>query len=494
METSLEEKEKKLELLLARKKYESSLPHLYGFPFYTWARKFFESTNQINLLCSANQISKSSTQIRKCIDWATDQEKWKSLWRTRPQQFWYMYPSVDIAESEVTTKWIPEFLPKDEMKDHPVYGWQKHNKSGYVDYIKFNSGVYVYFKTYSKDEQVLQSSSVHSMFLDEEPPADIVDELMLRLVANDGHFHAVFTATQGQEFWREAIEESGKNRRFKTSFRQQISMYDCLRYEDGSPSPWTEEKIERIKASCKSEAEILRRVYGRFVVDTGLKFPAFSRTKNVIEPIKVPHDYRYFVGVDAGSGGENHPSAVVVVAVSPNFDKAYVVRGRRFDGMVTTNTDLIMLVDQILAEENISPDAIYYDYAAVDLGNMAGQMGKPYVTAEKAHAIGEQIVNVLFKNQMMSCFRIDELEPLYLELCSLKMDTPKRKASDDFCDALRYAVSKIPWDWSKINAQPQATPKPETEIDRRKKRFLVYEEAKYDVDDEISFWEDLANG
>jgi len=74
-------------LLQEKRKIQALLPHLYSWPWYPWARAFFESRNKINLLCAANQISKSSTQIRKCIHWATATELWPSLWKTTPRQF-----------------------------------------------------------------------------------------------------------------------------------------------------------------------------------------------------------------------------------------------------------------------------------------------------------------------------------------------------------------------------------------------------------------------
>lgn len=481
----LQEKEKKLELLKAKEKFEQSLPHLYGFPLYKWAKDFIESTNKMNLISASNQVSKSSTQIRKCILWATDQSLWPKLWRTRPWQFWYMYPSGPIAEVEFETKWKTEFLPRDEMKNHPVYGWEAHNKNGVVQNITFNSGVNVYFKSYSQDASDLQASSVHAMFCDEEIPSSLVQELQARLIATNGHFHAVFTPTLGQEYWRQAIEETGKNRRFKDSFRQQISMYDCLKYADGSPTMWSEEKINLIKQGCKSEAEIQRRVYGRFVLDEGLKYPSFSRQNNVIERIPIPKDYRVFIGVDAGSGGDNHPTAITFIAVSPNFDRGYIFAGRRFDGMTTTNSDIVQLVDNMCAEYNVIPDAIYYDYAAVDLGTIAARMGKNYIPAEKSHAIGEQVLNVLFKNKMLYGFQDDELESLYLELTSLKQDTAKRNAVDDFIDSCRYASSKVPWDWSTINALPLEEQKIKTEIDYRRGKFFDYEEERIDISDDI---------
>ena len=91
------------------------LPHLNtarelgGMPFYPWMRKFYESGERINLLTAANQIGKSSIQIRKMINWATNPRLWEKLWPNSHHnvaQFWYLYPTLDVATIEFQKKWI----------------------------------------------------------------------------------------------------------------------------------------------------------------------------------------------------------------------------------------------------------------------------------------------------------------------------------------------------------------------------------------------------
>ena len=62
-----QEKLKRIKEMEERIKLREGLPFLHGWKWYSWARAFFESQNQVNLLCAANQISKSSTQIRKAL-------------------------------------------------------------------------------------------------------------------------------------------------------------------------------------------------------------------------------------------------------------------------------------------------------------------------------------------------------------------------------------------------------------------------------------------
>lgn len=489
------------------KQLEDELPHLYGWKWYPWARSFFESKNRVNLLCAANQISKSSTQIRKMIHWATAQHIWPTLWRTRPRQFWYLYPSKDVATAEFETKWVTEFLPRGTMKDHPVYGWEAKYQHGQVHRIIFNSGVTLYFKAYSQDVHKLQSGTVHAMFTDEELPEELMDELLFRLEAVDGHFHQVFTATKGQEFWYRAIERVGKKDEvFKDAFKLQVSMYDCLEYEDGDKNtPWTREKIAKAKAMCKDEATVQKRVYGRFAVDEGRKYAAFSRQRNVREAFKIPSDWLIYSGVDIGSGGTGgHPAAFAFVAVKPDFTYGAVFKGWRGNKTeVTTSNDI--LHKYRAARGKMKPIAQYYDHAAVDFKTYAARLNESFTKAEKGQELGVELLNTLFKMRMLDIFDIDELEGAANEFSSLLSSTPKNKAKDDFIDAIRYAITLIPWDFAaaaelykddvkEIEEEPKVLDGHQfTDWEREKSRtkMLAHKEVEDYMEQEIAEFNDL---
>lgn len=482
-----------LKLREAQLELIEGLPHLHGWKFYPWSRKFFESTNRENVLCAANQISKSSTQIRKVIHWATAQDLWPSLWPRKPLQFWYLYPTYTVATIEFKKKWVPEFMPRGKFIDDPIYGWKAEIKNGVVVAIHFHSQVSVYFKTYAMDVQDLQTGSVDAIFLDEECPEAILAELHMRLVAKGGYFHAVFTPTLGQEVWRCAIEEIGKKAEtYKGASKQQVSMYDCLYYEDGTRSPWTVEAIQRAERACKSDAQVQRRIYGRCVSDEGLKYPAFERKKNLIDGDgQPPRDWDIVVGADVGSGGsDNHPSAITFIAVSPDRQKGVVFKGWRGDDTITTAGDVVHKVIQMAAGLKIS--RIFYDWASKDFYTIAQSMGLNVEAAEKNHAVGEQVLNVLFKNKMLQVHDVGELEPLCTELTTLKAATPKRNAKDDFCDALRYACTKVDWDWSVLNqAPPEEKPKEKTETENRRDFVSPTELIVGNYEAEVEEWNHL---
>ena len=275
-------------------------------------------------------------------------------------------------------------------------------------------------------------------------------------------------------------------------------MYDCQEFEDGSPSHWTDERITEVKANCATDKEILRRVYGRFIVDDGLKYPSFNLERNFKDYHPIPKDWLIYSGVDIGSGGDKgHPSAIIFVGVSPDFTKGRVFLGWRGDGIQTTASDVVNKYIELKGK--LKPVAQYYDWANKDFSTIATRMGEPFQPAEKGHEKGEQVLNTLFKTEMLKIYDTPELQKLKYELLALKKETNKKDAKDDFTDALRYAVTQVPWDFSKVSLNlPKAKKKEIQMSDEEKWRRGVMDDdyldafRNNDIEQEIADLNELA--
>lgn len=512
---------KKAEALEEQLKLKEGLPFKYGFKLYEWQKSYcdakFPEVNQTRrrFCTAANQIGKSSIQIIDRLEVATNPSLWPKLW---PEKFsiqpnsipysWYIYPSLDIVMSEFEEKWIKDFLPRNEFKTHPQYGWTHKIKDKVLKYIEFNTGYRIYFKTYNQNVHDLQAGTVWAIDLDEETPYEIMPELEARLFGTDGHLSAVFTATRGQEEWRCVMEEIGSNREiYPNAFKRQISMYDCMKYHDGTSTLWTEERIKRKIDTCKSPQEVLRRIHGKFVKDSGLKYPSFNRERNFKKRpgggkhLGPPAGWTVYSAVDYGSGGEdNHPSAIVFIAASPDLTKLRLFRGRRYDKIEMTAGDLFNEYKKL--KGNMQCAVQSYDWSAKDFGTIAERAGEPFTKAQKDHDIGEQALSTALKTGMLVIYDDEEGEgeKLAREFETLGANTEKRKAKDDYIDATRYCVMSIPVDWDKILNGFQGKPKPNehSEGTPEKERPNDFWETKRDQEDnntqyqeEFEYWNDL---
>jgi hypothetical protein len=296
---------------------------------------------------------------------------------------------------------------------------------------------------------------------DEELPEELYGELSARTQACDGYFSMVFTATLGQEHWRLAMEpRENETQNYPTALKLQVSLYDCMKYEDGSLGQYNEAKINRAIQRCGTTIEVLRRVHGKFVVAGGRRFEAFTEENNVKEAHPIPDSWIRYCGIDSGSGGEaNDPAAIVFVAVSPDYRRGRVYNVWRGDGVETTASDIIMKYLEMRGTQKI--ELTVYDYADKDLHTIATRMGLGFTRADKSHDRGEGILNTLFKNQLLALYRTLEMAKLITELITNKIGM--RKPIDHLSDALRYVCALIPWDWSIIDTLT-AVAEPEKEL------------------------------
>lgn len=485
------------------------LPHIHHpFKWYRWAKMFFESQHKEAFLCAANQISKSSTLIRKNIDWATNQEKWKDLWPgyPPPNLFWYFYPSGDVATTEWKTKWS-QFMPSGTMKDDPIYGWKDYyGDKKQIKEVVFNSGVTIQFKTYEQKASNLQASTVYVVSADEEMPVEFLGELQNRLTAVDGYLNMVFTATLGQDHWRRTIEaQTDTEEMHRDALKLQVSLYDCMTYEDGSPSLWTEERIERRKRACATKAEVLKRIYGRFVKSEGLKYETYDPEKNRSANHYLPSDWQIYSAVDIGSGGEGgHPAGIVFVGVDPTYRRGRVFRAWRGDGIQTSAGDIFIKYKELRGTLKVTRQ--FYDFSSKEFEIIASRGGESFERADKRRDDGDLILNTLFKHQMLSIQRDDpELDKLSVEFSTLLTSTPKQIAKDDLIDPTRYVAIAIPWDFSildqpvsanideDVKAKALPKTKEQIEIDERRAQFFDESTERLGVEDELDAWNSLLN-
>jgi phage terminase large subunit-like protein len=500
-------REEEVRLREERIRLREGLPHLYGFKEYEWSRRFYESRNPLNFLTAANQIGKTSVMIRKMIRWATDKSLWPELWPERtPRLFWWLTSAQDHINEEFLTKWIPEFLPKGEFKEDPIYGWKViTGRNGDIKGIQFNSGITLFFKFYTQKLENLQGRTIDAIFCDEEMPEKFWGELYMRISAYDGYFHMVFTATLGEELWRKTMEpQSPEEEKFPEALKIQVSLYDCQRFEDGTPTRWTDARIAKRVAGCSTHDDFLKRIMGRFVMTSGKRFPQFSAVAHVKPAHPIPDRWLIYGAADPGSGGEEgHPAAIAFIAVRPDMRAGRVFLGWRGDGQLTTSGDVVLKFLELKKEREITTTAQAYDFADKDFETIANRMGEAFQKADKNRERGDQILNTLFKYGMLAIYEDPELAKLVRELTTARKDENKKHAKDDLIDALRYAVLLVPWDFSIISQkseEPKETP-PNAEVEDDNPRTAAFKAlrdqrrqraANDAVEEEIGAWNSMS--
>lgn len=515
-------KRRKIEMLQAKTMQVDMLPHLYLHKQYPWEKEFFEDyKTRKQVVCACNQLGKSSALIKKIVHVATTPELWPTMWPDLPvgllpSQWWHLYPTDKVASIEFDEKWRP-LLPK-YNEDHPRYGWQVQKTRNGIESLHFRTGISIYFKFYSQSAMALQSGSVYYLNCDEELPISLLPELQMRVNATRGFMSFVFTATLGQKFWKDVVEERTV---WKDARVWQVSLTECTKYADGSASPWSKSRIKQTIADCISQEEVDRRVHGKIIApNQGSKqYPTFDRIKHIRSYQGLPAGWQCFAGVDYGSGGAKaHPSAITVVAVDQKFTRGKIIRHWRGDNEVTTAEDVIDRYEELV--KGLPIMTVYYDYSAKDLGTIAQRRQLPFTNADKRRDAGKQYINTLFKKEALEILILDEDYPtdeitaydlethkLAQELENLRDDVHKSAAKDDSIDSLRYAIHSIPWDWElvksidgKYNVGAEYWKERRKELDPRQegvemlRRSLKARDEITEIDQEVGEWMSLLEG
>ena len=396
-------------------------------------------------------------------------------------------------------------------QDHPELGWKHFNRGKDIDCIVFVCGTIIRFKTYMQDSSTLQAGSCDLLVCDEEVPIDVLPELQMRVQATDGYLLFVFTATLGQTFWRKVVEERSEWTDAKV---WQVSLYDSQYFEDGTPSHWTTQRIKQAINNCTTEAQVQRRIFGKFVRDEGLRFEVWDRNRNTIEYETLSPEWKFYVGADYGSGGTGggHPSAIIITAVNSAMTEARVVGAWRGDKISTTAEDVVNKLREMVAyikDDNLI--WIRYDYSASDIGTIALRKGMAKVEkADKSRDAGLATIQSLLKNgalkvcvyndKAMKAGIADQLMQtgkLMEEFENLGVDDAKTIAVDDLCDALRYSINGVQFDWETIGAVKVnlASEVEQSEVDLRRERGYAKDFIDEDlVETEIAYWNEMMEG
>src|SRR5690606_30570767 len=120
-----------------------------------------------------------------------------------------------------------------------------------------------------------------------------------------------------------------------------------------------------------------------------------------------------------GTGGEGHPPAISFVAVRPDFKYGRLIKfWKGNDGSHYTTSQI--LNKYIEMRRGLRVTASYYDWHSKEFYLRAVAAGLSFTKAEKSHTVGDDLLNILFKNQMLDLEECDQVEDLIQEIETLR--------------------------------------------------------------------------
>ena len=195
----------------------------------------------------------------------------------------------DVAQSKILyylpKSWIADIVMLSGRKDSPA--------SGIIDQIKvknvFGGISTIGFKSCDQGREKFQGASLDYVWFDEEPPRDIYEECLMRVMDRRGDIFGTMTPLKGRTF---IYDEIYLNRRKNPEI-----WYEFVNWED---NPFLSGREIKLLEGALGSSSLDSRKYGRFSEGYGLVYPEFDESVHVIDPFPVPREWQEVISIDPG--------------------------------------------------------------------------------------------------------------------------------------------------------------------------------------------------
>lgn len=345
----------------------------------------------------------------------------------------------DVAQAKILQYLPPEWIVKVVM----VSGSSFAPAHGVIDFIivrnVFGTTSKIGFRNCEQGRERFQGVSLDYVWFDEEPPEDIYDECLLRLLDSGGVHWVTMTPLKGRSWVYERIYLN----------RDQLSDLDCF-FMSWDDNPYLQAS-EKKYLEDNLPADVLEsRKYGHFMAAEGLVFPNFT-TANIVEPFVLPAVDDYYLALDPGY---RNPTGAVWLAVCG--EQIYVVSDYEVAGLTVAENAANIKERTAALGWDLRQVKILIDSAAnqktaaceVSAAEMYRQCGLPVDSnVNKNVLMGILRLKSLLANAagQRSLFIFKNCVNLIAELRGYAWgdgEQPK-KVNDHTIDALRYAVMHL---------------------------------------------------
>ncbi len=195
----------------------------------------------------------------------------------------------DVAQSKILY-----YLPPSWIADITMLSGRKDSPSGgVIDQIKiknvFGGISTIGFKSCDQGREKVQGSSLDFVWFDEEPPRDVYEECVMRVMDKRGDIFGTMTPLKGATF---IYSEIYLNRRNNPEVWCQF-----MSWED---NPFLSKSEIKLLESALDERVLDSRRYGKFSTAEGLVYPEFDPAVHVIPPFGVPEEWQDTISIDPG--------------------------------------------------------------------------------------------------------------------------------------------------------------------------------------------------
>lgn len=313
-------------------------PLKYGLQPHAMQVAFLRDVSRRKIVLAANRVGKTRGAMTDILYCARGEHPYRqvrlsnNIWVGSPD-----YPSYARFHKPTFDELIP-----------PAWLIQFHETEKWADIRRVDGGVCrISFLSYDMDRTKWQGAGVEHIWLDEEPPEDIFEECMARVVTTRGSVVLTFTPVEGIGWWHDrlwlpATEGKGPWKHFQWALAEYDEENDAEFNVGRSLVPHlTREQIIDFASNYPDEQDRLIRIFGMVRSKKGLVYKQWSRTVHWIPRFPIPRHYYVWGAVDPGY----HGFAAAIAAQAP--DGSVYIAQEFFSQQETTKQRFKALTEKV---------------------------------------------------------------------------------------------------------------------------------------------------
>lgn len=442
-----DEEQKEIAALLVQIDEAAEVNPLLFFEPHEKQAHFLSAKPRFKWMLGGNQSGKTTVCTIDDLIQAVDEDclpdHLKAYKKWQPPFKWRVIaPDYDLIEQvvhEAFKKWCP-------LSQLVGNNWDDaYDKQRRV--LRFKNGSRCQFKTYGQDAWTHGGVTLHRVRFDEEPPQDIYNENMPRIMAEEGDVLIAMTPVQGLTWMYDHFWIPWERGDLKDSFVQTVDMDDNFILSDDTKA---------VTLSGYSLEEREGRKTGRFIHFHGLVYESFSR-EHIVPECEPPEGSLVYVGIDPGI---RHMAAVVYAYHTQDDDLVVFQEFPLTDS--PTASDVCKAIHLYNSSLDIKPRWYVIDPAARNKEHITGRStqmeyaDQGVLTFAGQNDVPAGINNVKVRLENHKLFIAANCVETIKEFHKYRWSTPPRqspndarespiKKDDHLLDALRYLVMARPY-------------------------------------------------
>lgn len=290
--------------LAGRLRLAATRPNILGYIPHEKQVIFHSSGSKSKLFIGGNRSGKTVGGATEAIWWLTGTHPYRTDLPKGPIRGRCVSVDFTNGVEKIVGPEIARWAPPSALRGGSwKSAWDKETRTLY-----FENGSFLEFMSYDQDLDKFAGTSRHFIWFDEEPPNDIFNECMMRLIDTGGSYWVTMTPVEGMTWVFDDLYEPG---------RSGLSDTLVVEVEMGMNPHLNMGEMDRILAGLSAD-ERKAREKGQFVQIGGTIYKMWNPDLHILGgELTIPTGWLHVASMDHGF---NNPTAWLWAAVSPDGD------------------------------------------------------------------------------------------------------------------------------------------------------------------------------